>query len=77
MPDARQFVNQDPIGLQEGRTPVYIAYIPSARIDFLGLTGTRDTQTGPNILRGTITGFSTGEGGKGITHPVVHEACDR
>jgi len=48
----------------------------SVWIDFLGVTGTRVTWTGPNVPRGTITGLSTGEGGKGITHPVVQEAYD-
>ena len=48
----------------------------SVWIDFLGLTGARVTWTRPNVPGGTITGLSTVEGGKGITHPVVQEAYD-
>lgn len=48
----------------------------SVWIDFLGLTGARVTWIGSNVHGGTITGLSIGEGGKGITHPVVQEAYD-
>ena len=40
------------------------------------MTGARVTWTGSNVRGGTITGLSIGEGGKGITHPVVQEAYD-
>lgn len=40
------------------------------------MTGARVTCTGSNVHGGTITGLSIGEGGKGITHPVVQESYD-
>lgn len=40
------------------------------------MTGAIVTWTGPNVLGGTITGLSTVEGGKDITHRVVQEAYD-
>ena len=75
-PDAGRFVNQDPIGLLGGNNFYLYSLNSSVWVDFLGSTGARVTWTGPNVPRGTITGLSTGEGGKGITHPVVQEAYD-
>ena len=75
-PECGRFINQDPIGLW-GRNNFYLYGLNSSVwIDFLGLTGARVTWTGPNVPGGTITGLSTGEGGKGITHLVVQEAYD-
>ena len=71
-----RFVNQDPIGLLGGNNFYLYSLNSSVWIDFLGLTGARVTWTRPNVPGGTITGLSTVEGGKGITHPVVQEAYD-
>ena len=71
-PDTGRFINQDPIGLLGGNNFYLYSLNSSVWIDFLGLTGARVTWTGPNVLRGTITGLSTGE----ITHPVVQEPYD-
>ena len=75
-PDVGRFVNQDPIGLLGGNNFYLYSLNSSVWIDFLGLTGARVTWTRPNVPGGTITGLSTVEGGKGITHPVVQEAYD-
>ena len=75
-PECGRFINQDPIGLWGGNNFYLYGLNSSVWIDFLGLTGARVTWTGPNVPGGTITGLSTGEGGKGITHLVVQEAYD-
>ena len=69
-------MNQDPISLWAGNNFYLYGLNSSLWIDFLGLTGAKVTWTGPNVSGGTITGLSTVEGGKGITHRAVQEAYD-
>jgi RHS repeat-associated protein len=75
-PESGRFINQDPIGLLGGFNLFQYAPNPVGWVDPWGLTGAKGTLSGPNIPGGTQTGFSTGEGGGGISNPAVQQAYD-
>jgi len=75
-PGVGRFVSQDPIGLNGGFNHFTYAPNPIDWSDPWGLTGAKGTISGNKIPNKYQTGFSTGEGGKGIHNPAVQEAYD-